>query len=99
MSNYKTLLEEAQICIGNDEIAKVEKIIINETKQEEIRFSWWTQNGSRFQRAPLDIPENQWLELFEAGVEKDVFSKDFINDLTEIFMVLLMLFIILISVF
>ncbi len=84
MSDYKTLLKEAKINIGNNEIAKAEKILIKATNQEELRFSWWTQNGSQFQRTPLDLPEQQWIELFDEAVKNDVLSKDFIKDLITV---------------
>ena len=84
MSNYKTLVKEVEINIGSDEIAKCEKIIINETNKEELRFSWWTKNGSQFQRTPLDLPEEQWIELFDEAVKSDIFSAYFIEALTEI---------------
>ncbi|OLS02187.1 hypothetical protein [Tissierella creatinophila] len=84
MPNYKTLVKEVEINIGNDEIAKCEKIIINATNQEEIRFSWWTKNGVQFQRTPLDLPKEQWLELFDEAVKNDVFSKGFIKDLITV---------------
>lgn len=84
MTAYRTLLKEAQISIGNDEIAKAEKIIVKATNQEELRFSWWTKNGSQFQMRPLDLPEEQWLELFDEAVKNDVISKDFIKDLITV---------------
>lgn len=84
MSNYKTLLKEVEINIGNNEIAKAEKIIIKETNQEELRFSWWTKNGSQFQKIPLDLPEQQWVELFDKAVKNDIFSKEFIKDLITV---------------
>ena len=83
-TGYKTLLKEAKIDIGNNEIAKAEKIIINKTNQEELRFSWWTQNGSQFQKTPLDLPEQQWIRLFDEGVKNEVFSKEFIKDLITV---------------
>lgn len=84
MTKYRTLLKEARINIGNDEIAKAERIIVKATNQEELRFSWWTQNGSQFQRTPLDLPEEQWLELFDEAIKNDVLSRDFIKDLITI---------------
>ena len=48
-----------------DEVAKAERIIINETSEEEIRFSWWKENGKRFIRIPLDLTEENWLKLIK----------------------------------
>ena len=84
MSKYADQLECASIELENGDAAKAERLRINETGEIEIRFSWWTQNGNQFQHAPLDIPEKEWLKLFEAALKNNVFSKEFVNDLIRI---------------
>lgn len=84
MGDYKTLLKEVQISIGGDEVAKAEKIIVNKTNKEEIRFSWWTKDGKQFNRAPLDLPEEQWIELFEVAVNENIVSQDFIKEMIKV---------------
>lgn len=84
MSGYKKLIKETQINIGEDEIAKAEKIIINETNQEELRFSWWTQDGKKFNIRPLDLPEDQWIELFDAAVKDEIVSQEFIKEMIKV---------------
>jgi len=81
---YKKLINEASIKIEEDEVAKIERIVINKTGEEEIRFSWWKDNGVRFIRTPLDLTEENWLKLIEAGIEEEVFSDKFIKELREL---------------
>lgn len=84
MSEYKKLLKEVQIGIGGDEIAKAEKIIINQTNQEELRFSWWGKYGKQFNLRPLDLPEEQWIELFDVAVKNDIVSQKFIKEMIKV---------------
>lgn len=84
MSSYKTPIKEIGINIGGDEIAKAEKIIINETNQEELRFSWWSKDGKQFNLRPLDLPERQWIELFDAAIKNDIVSQEFIKEMIKV---------------
>lgn len=84
MSDYKTLVKEVQINIGGNEVAKAEKIIINETNQEELRFSWWSKGGKQFNPRPLDLPEEQWIQLFDEAVNNDIVSQNFIKEMIKI---------------
>lgn len=84
MADYKTLLKEVQISIGGDEIAKAEKIIVNKTNKEELRFSWWAKEGKQFNLRPLDLPEEQWINLFEVAVKEDIVSQDFIKEMIKV---------------
>ncbi|TJX12996.1 hypothetical protein E9840_11240 [Tissierella creatinini] len=81
-TKYRLLVDAAEIDIGDNQVAKVEKIIVNETNQEEIRFSWW--KDSRFQARPLDLPEGQWLELFHKAIESNIFTSEFKKNLIKI---------------
>ncbi|HEY5563228.1 MAG TPA: hypothetical protein VIK72_16030 [Clostridiaceae bacterium] len=84
MSSYAKLLHKATIKLENGEEARIEKLLIKATDTEELRFSWWTQEGKKFQRTPLDLEENDWLRLFEVGVKDDILSKEFIKSLIAI---------------
>lgn len=84
MSEYKKLIKDSQISIIDEEVAKAEKILINETNVEELRFSWWKENGGRFIPRPLDLPEKQWIELFDSAVKNDVVSQDFIKGMIKV---------------
>ncbi|KNY26362.1 hypothetical protein [Pseudobacteroides cellulosolvens] len=83
MSKYADNLAEAIIDIDNNDKAKAERLIIKATGETEIRFSWWTQGGTHFQHAPLDMSEDNWLCLFEAAFENKVFSDEFIKGLKK----------------
>lgn len=84
MSNYAKLLNKATIKLGNGEEARAEKLLIKATGEEELRFSWWTQDGKYFQRTPLDLAEDDWLKLFEVAVKEEVVSEEFISKLIKI---------------
>ena len=43
-----------------------------------------TQDGHQFQRAPLDLSENDWLRLFQEAVKDNIFSPDFKDSLIKI---------------
>ncbi|MHB9094904.1 MAG: hypothetical protein ACYC21_09535 [Eubacteriales bacterium] len=84
MSKYADVLNKAIVSLGNGEEARAEQILVKELNQMELRFTWWTQDGKRFQRAPLDLPENDWLLLFEEAVNSNVLSQEFIKGLLRI---------------
>lgn len=86
MSKYKDLISEAQIHIADNEIAKVERIIIRETGAEELRFSWWKYEGEKpmFIPRPLDLPEEQWVQLFYEAVKNKVVTQKFIKGMIKV---------------
>jgi hypothetical protein len=84
MSKYANLINKATIKMENGEEARAEKILIKATESEELRFTWWTQEGKKFQRTPLDLKEDDWLKLFEAAVKGKVLSDEFISKLITI---------------
>jgi hypothetical protein len=61
---------------------RIERIYVKETKQEEIRFSWW-RDGRMIPR-PLDLPENQLLELIGKAVDNGVFTPSFVEGLRRL---------------
>jgi hypothetical protein len=84
MSKYAEVINKAIIKLENGEEARAEQLFVKSSKQEEIRFSWWTQDGHQFQRAPLDLSENDWLRLFQEAVKDNIFSPDFKDSLIKI---------------
>ncbi|MBK5243093.1 hypothetical protein [Clostridium sp.] len=84
MTIYAKLLNKATIKLGDGEEARAEKLIIKATGEEELRFSWWTQDGKQFQRAPLDLKEDDWLKLFDAAVKEKVVSEEFVSELIKV---------------
>jgi hypothetical protein len=84
MSKYCDVLKTTTLDLGAGEQARAEKIKLKANNIEEIRFSWRTQDGSKFVPRPLDLPENQWVELFDQAIKDDVVSQDFIKDMIKV---------------
>jgi hypothetical protein len=55
--------------------ARIERLRIKQSGQEEIRFSWW--KAGRMTPRPLDLPEADLLALFEDALAQGVFTEDF----------------------
>jgi len=55
--------------------ARIEKLLIKETGEEEIRFSWWKEGKLAIR--PLDLSEHDLITLFSDALAKEVFSEDF----------------------
>ncbi|WP_288481001.1 hypothetical protein [uncultured Clostridium sp.] len=65
----------------------IEKIIVKELNQEEIRFVYFKDTARMEEQLvprPLDLPEKDLLELIKLSIKHSVFSKNFINQLKEI---------------
>lgn len=84
MSKYAEVINKAIIKLENGEEARAEQLIIKSINQQEIRFSWWTQDGNQFQRTPLDLSERDWLRLFEESEKANIFSPNFKSELVRI---------------
>jgi hypothetical protein len=61
---------------------RIERILVHEFGQEEIRFSWWP-NG-KFAPRPLDLPEHDLLDLMDAAIKKGVFTPSFLDGLRKL---------------
>jgi hypothetical protein len=59
----------------NGDEARIEKLHIKESGEEEVRFSWW-KDGKMIPR-PLDLSENDLLLLLRDAFSKDVFTPFF----------------------
>ena len=55
--------------------ARIERLHIRESQEEEIRFSWW-KDGKMVPR-PLDLSEEDLVVLLKDALSKDVFSPIF----------------------
>jgi hypothetical protein len=84
MSNYCDVLKTASLNLNESEQARAEKIRLKTNGNEELRFSWRTQNGAKFVPRPLDLPEAQWVELFDSAVKSEVISQDFIKNMIKV---------------
>lgn len=62
----------------NDEV-RIERLYIKDLQRAEIRFSWWP-NG-RLAQKPLDVSEDELLQLFQEAIREEVFSEKFLKEL------------------
>jgi hypothetical protein len=60
----------------------IERILINASGEQEIRFSWWP-NG-KFVPRPLDLPERELLPLISEAIKEGVFERDFLVELRDL---------------
>ncbi len=81
-TRYATELREPGIVQLGDSEGRIERILVKESGQEEIRFSWW-KNGTIIPR-PLDLSEEELLILFRDAIVKGVFDAAFRSRLREI---------------
>ena len=72
-TKYATELATAQL--GEQGYARIEKHSVKGTNQEELQFSW--SNDGRLMMSPLDLPEDQFLDLLGEALNQDVFSDAF----------------------
>lgn len=85
-TNYCTILQQSIIDKGSYGYG-IERIIVNDGDgQEEIRFMYEksTIRGRHLVARPLDLPEQDLIELLDKAIKEKIFSKDFINNLREI---------------
>lgn len=65
----------------------IEKIYIKAIKRDEIRFSLYKdtiRSMERYIPRSLDVTEEQLLQLMKEALSKDVFSKEFIKELSQL---------------
>lgn len=85
-TKYCIVLKQAKIREGNIGYG-IEKIFVKALNQEEIRFVYFKDTLRKKQQLiarPLDLPEDDLIELIKESVNKNVFSKEFILNLKEI---------------
>lgn len=86
-TDYCTILQQSIIDKGTFAYG-IEKIIVNEGNgQEEIRWIFLKDTmRSKMQMIarPLDLPEEDLLELIEKAISEKLFSKQFIDGLKNI---------------
>ena len=66
---------------GSEE-ARIERLFVNDSKEEEIRFSWWRRG--RLMPRPLDLNERDLLALLERAIDRKVLTPDFRARLREL---------------
>jgi hypothetical protein len=75
MRDTKYAAELATAQLGEQGYARIEKLSVKGTNQEELQFSW--SNDGRLMMSPLDLPEDQFLDLLGEALNQDVFSDAF----------------------
>ena len=86
-TNYCTILQQSIIDKGSYGYG-IERIIVNDGDgQEEIRWVFFKDTQKRRMQTiarPLDLPEDDLLELIQRAIKEKLFSKSFVDSLKEI---------------
>ena len=79
-THYATeLVPPARIVFESGDECRLERLLIKELNQEEIRMSWWKE-GKIIPR-PLDVSESTLTELIAQGIQRGVLSAQFLPKL------------------
>ena len=84
-TKYCKVLKQAKLR-DNNFVYGIEKIIVKELNQEEIRFVYFKDTikmQEQLVARPLDLPEEDLIKLIKISIKKNVFSDQFILDLKE----------------
>ena len=81
-TEYATELATATIAFDAANEGKIERILVKEYGQDEIRFSWW--KDGRMMMRPLDLAEDDLLKLMHNAIQADVFTPEFRSKLREL---------------
>ena len=79
-SDAVTVIATASVELANQE-ARLEKLLADPARGEEIRFSAWRQG--QLLNEPLVLDESDLLALVHQAIHKGVLSQDFIGKLRE----------------
>jgi len=85
-TKYCDLLKQGRVDTDRSASA-IEKIYVKELGRTEIRFAYYKKtanNRDRLVLRPLDLDEDELLELFDNAVKNEVFSENFRKKLKEI---------------
>lgn len=66
------------INLGNEE-CRLERVLLKETGQEQIRLSLWSQG--KVQRRPISLSEQDLTALLRTAIREGILSQDFIGGL------------------
>jgi hypothetical protein len=80
---YAKEIKSAIIAFPDHSEGRIERLLIKDSQQEEIRFTWW-KDGNLVPR-PLDLLEEDLLTLFENAFQEKVFSEGFLVKLKQMF--------------
>lgn len=73
-TNYARELATAAIQWRDSSEGRIERLLIKDSGEEEIRFSWW--KDGRMTPRPLDLSESDLLTLLERAIVSGVFTDE-----------------------
>lgn len=85
-TKYCKVLKQAKLR-ENNFVYGIEKILVKELNQEEIRFVYFKNTirmPEQLVARPLDLPEEDLIKLIKISIKKNIFSEKFILDLKEV---------------
>jgi hypothetical protein len=85
-TKYCQILNQGKIA-DKEYTYSIEKVFIKAVKREEIRFSLYKdtiRSTEMYIPRSLDVTEEQLLQLIKQSIAQGVFSKDFIESLSQI---------------
>lgn len=85
-TKYCKVLKQAKLR-DNNFVYGIEKILVKELNQEEIRFVYFKDTirmSEQLVARPLDLPEKDLIKLIQISIKQNIFSKEFIFKLKEI---------------
>lgn len=86
-TKYCILEKQARVQNGDD-VAAIEDIYVRHLNRKEIRFAFYKADGEtgkdRFVPRPLDLTEEELLNLFKESIKEKIFTDHFKDELKVI---------------
>lgn len=85
-TKYCQILNQGKVA-DEEYTYSIEKIFIKAVKRDEIRFSLYKdtmRSTERYIPRSLDVTEEQLLQLIKESITAEVFSKEFIKNLSQV---------------
>lgn len=77
-TDYARELARATVEYEGGEL-RAERLLLKESGQEAVRFSWW--KDGRLAPRPLDLPEEELLMLLARAIDQQVFTPNLVQRL------------------
>ena len=79
---YARELVRATLDLPTGNQARLERLYVKKRQREEVRFSWWKEG--RMAQRPLDLTEDEFLDLLRVAIKQEVFTAHFLWRLKEL---------------